>query len=245
MKNGTALVRQHLGLVVTGGVFVTIGLRVLAASRGDVSSALALLQNADPVEVVVGMGIQLLPWLPLLVASIVVYLRDASSEEEGPSKTGFTFKVAGVALITSSLLGPFHWVYVLGLGVGIAVLCFGLEHARRESESRRRMHTWSRHVLIVLTTIVYLLLALSPTMWLPRERIAHREERTVGFVLKSDFVATVVLTSRTRAVKHILTSDLEGREICVLKEPERPLLFRLIGGAEEDYPRCRRGRPRR
>ena len=240
------LVQEHLALAITGAVFVTIGLRVLAASRGNVSTALSLLQNADPVEVVVGMGIQLLPWIPLLVASVLVYMRDTSTEAIDTNRPalGFGYRAGGVALIISSLLGPFHWIYVVGLVVGALAILTGWALSRGSTlfgDRGNRSHHWSRSALLALTAIVYLFLALSPTMWLPRERIMHGDGKgTVGYVLKSDFVATVVLTSRTRDVKHILTRTLDGREICVLEDPKRPLLFRLFGGAQPEYPRCRK-----
>ena len=251
------LLRQHLALLLTGFVFVTIGLRVLAATRGNASAALALLQNADPVEVVVGMGIQLLPLLPLLVASIAIYLRESTvrtaSSADRRRAVGFAYEAIGVGLLVASLVVPFHWGYLLGVGLGAIVALLGSLIVRDAAPGWLRVGSansltperWeltlrrSRYAMVLLTSVVYLLLALSPTMWLPREMISHGErERTVGFVLKSDFVETVVLESRTRGVVHIRTEDLEHRRICVLKEQERPLLFELLGGDEPDYPRC-------
>ena len=250
------LLRQHLALALTGLVFITVGLRVLAATRGNVSAALALLQNADPVEVFVGMGIQLLPLLPLVIVSIVVFMRErtalAGSAIERQRAVGFTYRAIGAAMIVSSLLAPYHWGYLVALGAGVIVTGLGWAIARDVMPSRLRdrlagrvtRERWERTLrrsrvgVVFFTGVIYLLLVLTPTMWLPRETIDHGKSETVGFVLKSDFVETVVVVSRTRGVVHILTRDLDGRHICVLRKQERPLLFRLMGGDQPSYPRC-------
>jgi hypothetical protein len=238
-------------------VFVTLGLRVLAGARGNFSGALAVLQNADPVEVVVGMGIQLLPLVPLVVGASLIFVR-ATSDRGGARSdvrgdVAFVVMVAGLAVIMAALLVPNRSSALIGLGVGCVLVLlawairrklwpFGAVEGKDDGQSRwatslRR----SARSALTFTAVVYLVLALSPTMWLPREVIARRGARSlVGFVLSTDTDSTVVLTSRARRVTHIDTGSIRTREICELDGRDRPLLFAALGGSQPGYERCAR-----
>jgi hypothetical protein len=245
------LVREHLALLVTGVVLLTVGLRVLAATRGDASGALALLQNADPVEVVLGMGIQLLPLVPLAGAALVIAFHPSAAlgGADGPRvAVAFVLNAIGWALAALALLVPNRVSAYVGIGVGAALVLLSRSMDRRASTRHEAPSgRWgsvlrgSRQAALIFTGAVYLILALSPTMWLPREIISHRNgARRVGFVLRADADRTVILTSDSRRVRHLATSSIRRREICVLRDIDRPLLFEVLGGDRAHYEPCER-----
>ena len=208
--------------------------------------------RVDPVEVVVGMGIQLLPLVPLVVAATLIVLPAAqeSTSDQLQSAVAFVLGALGLATLGTAVLVPNRSGAYVGITIGavLVVLARVLDPSRRGRRSGLSAvptDRWSailrrsRQGALIFTAAVYLVLALSPTMWLPREIISRRDgTRSVGFVLGSDADRTVVLTSHSRRVVHLDTSSIRRRELCVLRDVDRPLLFALLGGSEARYDEC-------
>lgn len=211
-----SLLREHLGLVVSGlGAFFVVS-RLWAFSGWDVQTALIVLDTQGTSAVILGSLIPFLCLAPLL-AALMVYLAARESACNGEPKPWWMF-LAGVLIVVALAISPF--VLTLAAVASVAIrpvlrwlgrgVIWLLEHvpwptgwAPKPVPEQVPLPT----VAVINIGVVFGVLALLPFAWLPAENIQHEGQRGfTGFVLREDDDTLLVLRSEPRGVVRVATT---------------------------------------
>lgn len=232
--------RPHVGLVVTGIIFLWVIVNVLRATDGDVTSALAVLAASGAVTVSLGVlaasfGL-VIAILFFTVDILRTYLRDRDALSRS-ARNGLYLSQLWLGLLAFFYLPLanlllYAFVYVLAI-VGI-----------RRGWNRGPKSTGEMAQLLIIG-LVPLLLVSSPaaTVWLPSEALvinggAADESVVVGYALDDSEGWFTYLDEETRAVIRIASADIVDREICSQRSNNVFLTPLLRSGNASDLPDC-------
>jgi hypothetical protein len=241
---------QHFTLVVSLAVFSFIFLKVLAASRYSTATALALVQAAGATQVIMGIVLGLFTLLLTLIVLAIVGAR--ALKVRMPT---WTVALAGIAGLGIVFLPP--WPTALINVVALLIVApllrwlrsdiLGPERAGRTNRGGATRSSSSQlplFTLIALLGTLVLSTALSPTMWLPAERMTIGDETVVGYVLSEEAGWTTLLNERTRNVSRVRSETLLSRQVCEapagrtfrIFDPLAPSLARLLFFPDDPRP---------
>jgi hypothetical protein len=218
---GESVARAHLGLVISGALAVLVVLKVLAVSHQRPTTALAILQTAGTANVLFG---TLVLFFPAVFAVGVVVLWLVMRQVNAAVR----YPVVGLAVLAWLYVmltqAPSYLVYLLLFAlavVGVGVLALvkirpGVLSSWRESG---KLSAAVGVGLATAISLMFVLIAVSPTPWLPAERIVlgggPGGTSPVGYVLGVDDGAIVFLHEDSRTVFRIPTSIITSRTYCV------------------------------
>jgi hypothetical protein len=197
------------GTVALGAFLVLKGC-VLA--RGDISTALGILENAGLPTIVIG---GLLSGLPILIAvtlaGSIFNAVTRKHEHEICVKRGVPLSpLAVVVMVTialSLIVTPWPFmVFATTVGLGI-----GLVHRLDKTPLTNAAFA------VAFICAVYAVSTMLYTVWLPREKltIAHDSQPTIGYVLSdSPDGWTTILLGRQHSIVSYRDSDVISRQTC-------------------------------
>jgi len=192
------------------GAFLMVKGCVLA--RGDIATALGILENAGLPTIVIG---GLLSGLPILIAvTLAGSIFNAVTRKEEHricAKEGLPVSpLAVVVLVTialSLILTPWPFmVFAATVGLGI-----GLVHQRNKPLLTNAAFA------VAFICAIYAVSTMLYTVWLPREKltIAHDSQPTIGYVLSdSPDGWTTILLGRQHSIVSYRDSDVTSRQTC-------------------------------
>jgi hypothetical protein len=219
------LVLERTGFLLAGLGFALLAVKVTRVSHLNAATSLALLENAGPLDVVIGSFVAHLPLVLFFISAIVLWWGAGSSinlRAVSPGQMG----AAGVLLLALLLL-PWPFLLVL-LVVGI----FRFQRSRSidavvDTAAAKR----KRRGYILLASLAAIVLIADASMWLPPEKLETGEGPVVGYALSEPSNAgawIVVLKDDTREIVHLRQSDVSERHACRLAGESR---FELEGFA--------------
>jgi hypothetical protein len=223
------LALEHLGLVVSLGVMVAAGARVMLLARGDIWTAQAVLRYMGPATILLG----LLPlaaqiahvWLTIELFMSAFVRSEVSARRRAVGRWGFPL-AAFVALFVQPVVSL---VPVLG---ACAVEWTG--RRRRPREDLPFGSTTLGHA--VMAVVVFGALALLPSalVQLPIETLVPASgDPVIGYVLRDGAEPLVVLTSGEQRIVFV-EDRIEERFLCATPPRfSKPLLLPVA-----DYPPC-------
>lgn len=248
------LLGENVGILLALGTALVTALRLLAVTRGDFNTAVALLGASNPSTVLFGVALNLLPIaLPIVTfGAFYAWLLGRRSVRRAVGAGIVMWLCAVLAL----LLTPSIFLAVSGLtaltvmgreawrdrsGTGGARLRPGTPGAASRIDGRVELHRayvgFKRASLSLLAGGLLFGVVLAPPWW-PPEVITSDEVTRVGYVIEETDREVVLLTPRRRSVVRI-PSDGRTRQLCepgggaVLFQP----LVQILFGAQE-YPDC-------
>jgi hypothetical protein len=221
----------NVPLLFGAGLAASTVVRVATVSRGDTTTARAIIQFSGTGDVLVGVIVGMVPvvvtyaavgawiwwwrrrtWrlvaLPLLVSFLVLLIAPVGGITLGVlSSFGFLFVLHGETLDRRAIVGVFVGIVALPLLNGVVV---------------------------------------SDEMWLPAEELSVKGSYEVGYVLRDDTEKLVFLRESDRSVVFIARNDILGRGLCkvsggrgVLDRAFDNRVLDLIGDERgPDYPGC-------
>jgi hypothetical protein len=243
-----------LSIIVTLAFFTVVSLKLLAAAHGSITSAVAVLNVAGPVDVAIGSGLKLGPLLLALLpgAPLLLLGRDIRGGQQVSNWALYGW--VGLAYVPVILLSPWTLgVAVLGTVVVFPGLSFlGTRLLRRflpppEEDKRIAILRAVEIVIVVSIVVFFFIIVLSEDVWLPAEHVTFRTEGhsqdTVGYVLGDSSSELTVLTEARRMVVHYSDPRTLNRTLCRPRgaraiEDQPSILFVLFGGPRPHYPEC-------
>jgi hypothetical protein len=218
-------------LGVTIGLFAFLALKTLVMAKGDVPTALAILQSAPLTLVVVGALLSAFPLVVLVFNAWVSFYIVTHPKELG----GYAAFI--VVLLISAVVSPWS-AYISGPIIG-GLLYLACLAGSRNSKLKRVVLRWSARLVLLLVALhsIYVVMY---AVWLPHEAVFSKgnPNPTVGYVLDTGGGWTTVLVSGHRRIVLIPSDDVESRTVCVLNSSDSgviPLphqsdtLWRLLG----------------
>lgn len=228
------LLRENLALALSVAATFVVALRLLAAADLNVETALAILQNLGPGNVLLATVLGFLPVLISvgLAACVALMLRPRF---EG--RRAYAWASAVLAGL-SFFVVPWQFLAALATAMSVDGLQSIAAHrwGRRTRRARAAQMFGAALDAVAGLAIVYVFLAIQP--WLAPEVVNVGGHDTVAYVLKSDAQGAVLLSEADRHVLY-LTHPLRAREVCMRTTgPFDGLpLYKLVFGAHS-YPTC-------
>jgi hypothetical protein len=237
------LLREHPALAASAALIALALIHVVAVARFDLATAQALLSVSSRTHVLLATAASVL--LIVIVAALINpisrtwlfrgFKSDASRTDEIVAGIAMTFGGAAAFARTSPLM------------VGVLILLAGfvglhIRKARKEGRvdkhgrvmlKSRRTGAWLLYGQNLL--LVFLLLLLFSSPWMPREQVTlTNEEALVGYVMGEQAGQTLILT-RDRNVVWKRTPEIQNRRVCGYTRSgwwSTPFRELLIGGYE-------------
>jgi hypothetical protein len=233
--------REHLTLITSVSVFAIFGIKVVAAARGSGITALAIVQESSPDEVVLGIAIVVL--VPLMGGMILGLLlgHGFMAAVSGQRIWDFCVALLWFATVAIGLLAPWTVVVAIVGAVGLMVLARKTKHPVDPAALRAG---YPRTGFLVATYSVLLasFLISSDSLWIPPQEFTLEDgSRLVGYELAKDEQDFVVLSEGDRTVERITRTAVVRTRLCALggRDRARPLIYRFQGSPLAQYPRCR------
>ena len=194
-------------------------LKVLLVAKGDLVTALGVINVSGVVTVVVGAALSALPIVAAILLGFGTYVVASGTTRPAGWTTARTSGSFAVVAIAAMILSPWHLAAAV---IGVS-LVGGLIDRFRRNRKRRAVTRWhgqdqgerSRllHRGFVLATVTVFFLSLNSlfyAMWLPHE-VLHLQSGSpqVGYVLSDSNGWVTVLTSHDRKVKEYRAIDVE------------------------------------
>jgi hypothetical protein len=184
-------------ITVTFLSFVFLILKVMVVAKGDIPTALGILQTAGLVTIVVG---ALLSGLPLLAAAILIAQVYRAVDE--PSRKAWM--LTAPVLLLCIFLTP--WTLLLASLIAGAALVRTRNHKSRVALAS---------IAIILVTGIAAWTVLY-SVWLPHEMVTLKKgASTVGYVLDDNGNWISILRSGKRDIVRYREADVEKRILCV------------------------------
>lgn len=231
------LVRDHLGLFVTGLAAGATAIRLAAVSAFDRDTTFALLQLMGPGNVLIGTLVSLIPLFFCLAMAVFVVAFTAGQNHKRRSL------FLGAAVVSALIAG---WSAPAALFIVYLVL--PLLALWREARRQARATTPKRPretdlIPTVMTALLVVVTLVGYPPWMPREVIVQGGVTHVGYTLRSDQDSTDLLTLTSRQVVHI-QGELDDRHICTSRSAAKEgfvaaLTVRsVLPRPNPDYPVC-------
>jgi len=238
------VVLERTGLLLAGLGFALLAVKVTRVSHLNSATSLALLENAGPLDVVIGSFVAHLPLVIFVISAIVMWWVAGSFVSLRAASPGH-LGAAGVLLFALLLL---PWPFLLVL---LVVGTFRFQRSRSidavvDTAAARR----KRRGYIVLASAAAIVLIADSSMWLPPEILETSEGSVVGYALSEPSNSgawIVVLTDDTREIVHLRQNEVSERHACRLAGESRlelegfPSLLQLAlrEGSDLPEPFCR------
>lgn len=222
---------QHPTLIVSAVAILVLVLRLMQVSRGNPTTASALLTTAGPLEVGVGV---LVTMLPLIIMIAIAYGVVAYAELIIRRRPLSRRHVAILWLLPWALLllSLYSWLLALLLGALWAVTGYAA-HRKQKDESMLPD-------LSILVVLVAVSLNSQGGLWMPSEHIKLADgNAVVGYVVEMN-EWTTVLRDQDRVVLRIETDEVVERTPCVTEGSEhgRTVSSWIREGEQPVYPDC-------
>jgi hypothetical protein len=204
--------------------------KVLMVTRGDLVTALGVVNASGVVAVAVGAVLSVLPTAAAILLAVALYLLTSGAWKTLPwAKDPVTVWAGSLTVAAGLVLTPWPLFIKSGLvGLGGGVIDQGLDRWRRRHRNAKRVGpsmTASRssklHVGMLLAIGLPVVLSgiTGPlgAMWLPREALTVRGQDpklVVGYVLNDMGGWTSVLHSGDRKMLWLKSDMIIGRRVC-------------------------------
>lgn len=231
---------NHVGLVVTAGVFALIVLRVLAVARFNADTAKAIVQHAGGGDLLVEIAYSAFPGLVAMSAGGVLGWIVSDIRRRPVSALEWTLLVIILLVATVTVS--------VGLLVGLTVVAVVLAALARYDRQRglsapggqpgdERDDQRGRYLLAALG-VGSALLTLSGPPWLAAETITRAgQPPTLGYVLDQSEAGLVVLTYDDGRVK-MLPGRHFNRSLCTPPVSWLSQTFVDLLDTDPNYPDC-------
>ena len=195
---------EHLPILISLGAAFFISIRLLSVSHSDPTTALAIMAEQGYGAVLVSTLLLGLPQLPILVILVTSFF----TAQSGKVSREVTL-VLLVTFVTGFAITPWP-LYLYAIFVAAALT---YPYIHEASPPMRR----SRLIPIIAINVVgvFLLVAWSDTMWLPREQIDTVAGPSFSaFVLGESDQSLVAMEGSTRYVGLLPKTSIEHRRYC-------------------------------
>jgi hypothetical protein len=211
---------SHVGLLVSGAIFVWVAVRALVAGGFNPTVALAVLAESDVLQV--GLGLLVSTYSLILVGLFVAAAIWFASIEKN------RYSEIAIAIMASLVVFVAEWTVVVA-ALGMAAL--GIVLASWRNRARQRKGFGKVPFIEPEAVAFFLVLAFffTPPMWLPPEVITTSAGTEVGYVLNIDNEWASVLVVHEPEVIRLKASDITDREICQHRSPAGSLLSLMFG----------------
>lgn len=239
-----SLVREHLGLVISGAISVVACLKVLSLGRYDPTTALAVLQVAGTSKVLLGTVVLMLPSVATLTVFIAYIryghrFRSLSSVERSAilAATG----PLGVLILAmapmASIVGIAIAMALVLVVAGIARLIRWMRKAGESETHANDTPSTVEQTAAALILPIWLLLSAVQAPWLPTEAVAvNGGPATSAYVIGERNEDTVFLpTEAGRGLQFEPTEEVT-RCLCSDDSWMSKNLVSLVSG--NPYPKC-------
>jgi hypothetical protein len=229
-------------VLISAGAGVVLVCRVLGVSRGNSTTAILLLSEADTSTTLLGLVVYLSRLAPVIwctLALSVMFVASEAGDRSTARSWGLRYLAGlGVAVVLtplSDILG----ILVFGGLIGLLSWLLSSDPGKRRTSLR-----WLARVTVPLfVTGIGLVALFNPRPWLPAERIAPRHGPALtGYVLNESPDTVVVLRDDNRAVVRLDPATISSRAFCALEAPRtgdhRQSLLTLVLNDEAAYPMC-------
>jgi hypothetical protein len=184
-------------------------LKVVTPVKGDVPTALAILQSASLVPTILGALLSGLPLLAVTALIIAIFNMVYNRTAEG-------WALALAAFIICFFISPWRVLTVGVISAAIAGLCF-----HRTTERDRGLRLYGKRagqlISIALITIIgsAALWTVLYSVWLPHEAVVLTSGRTeVGYVINQDGTGISILRSGQRRLVRYPDKEFDHRFLC-------------------------------
>jgi hypothetical protein len=231
---------DHAGVTIAGAVLVLTGVKILAVSHGDTTTAAALVA-AQGWNILPTVLLTLVPFLGLVPMVVVgIILGEAIRERDPLGALPVLLVVfAGIAVLLTDIRisVPLLVIVVIYVLLGLAMRRWWPQSWLPTTPLQSPVPGVRVVALVVLS--VFVVASVWPLMWLPAERIDVRGQPIVGYVLAHEGATTTLLTEENRRILRVPTDEVGTRETCSLGEPQRSLLLKLYWPRHPEYRACR------
>lgn len=206
---------DHLGLLLSGALFVLVLVRVLFAAGFDTTTAMAILQHGGTANVVLGSTFASLPLLTSLMTGHVV-----ARFVFGP-RPGLTWLPL---LLLGLVLAVAYVALVAFAAVAILIVLGLLIHWCRRGKSTPPTAPVTEEEVpdqsLLTTGLLFLvLLPMSASSWLPTEELSVRGSASfTGYVLASEGADTYLLTEEVPEHVQSVPTEYLKRRLCQTEE---------------------------
>jgi hypothetical protein len=251
--NRAAILRvanSHAGLMVTGSVFLLVGIRTMAVANWSVDTFSGLLAVSNPLSALLPATISLIGGFAPFTFYLAILVISRHSRPPWLQSRLARFNVALVALVPAAVVSPWS-ITLLGISYGLLLL-WAIPAQRRDrartirdaaagdEAAQRRLSSRSSTPMPLLVIGVLLLssFALNDRPWMPAEELVLEDGRVVvGYVVAVDDDDIVLLRESDRALTRLSSDQVEGRKFCTLGTT-RPPVIGLLMGPQANYPKC-------
>jgi hypothetical protein len=208
--------RDHPAFVLSILSVIWMAMRVIAATRGDVTVALGVVAQAGIAQVAAGTLVLTFPALAFVAQVAGVWLLVRPDEPTSAQFLGGGLLLMGVFFLP--------WPYFLTA----SVIGFGLAKASAwasEMKGRKVFH-WAAAVALIYVGIYFVF---DDRPWVPPERLdLVTGDVLVGYVVATDEPWTTVLTEVDRSIRHIPADEIVGRSVCMVSVSEPPTIWQVL-----------------
>ena len=252
---------EHVGLVSSFVLLVMASLRLMAVSKFDTLTAMALVSYAPTSVVLLGVVMQIMTALPI-VAPVTLTLYLGYYWPKLSTALRYRLALGAVsALVLGAMIVPWAGLAIDAL---LTIVYFGMGWLYRSQIQVTIMRAFGANVrpsthrilrlfdrLIVTATLV-ILITIFPAMtilgqrtWLPSERLSFESQAALtGYVLDVADEEIVVLMESDRSIHRFPSGSLKKREVCQLAgdglSGDRRTLMALMlrDGGPPSYIKC-------
>jgi hypothetical protein len=233
--------RRNTTPLAAASAFGIVVLKVFAVAQYNPRVAGALVGTAESPAIVLAVAVNMAQFaiagLFAVAFWLAVFLRPVNRDLNNPIRgCAIVAALVCVVAVPALYLAPlaFWLVVVLGLKRVSRFIGPGPTHARSRAQSILRALISA--AIWAITLGVILLLVVTPTPWMPAERVSlHDGQTVVAYVVRTDERWTVLLIDRGRSLRYVPTADVSGRQPCS-PDVGVPTLLELINGSQ--LPQC-------
>jgi len=232
------LFRDHVPLMASGAAVVLIAGRFLLTSRGNVTTALGLLQETSPAIVILGTlitGAQLLAlglWMGLLQSSVLAWRH--GRRRIAVQRLG----LCGGVLVVQFLIVPLGTALWMTLIVGFVAHAFWRRwNEPHDPSPPRSLASW---LITVIPLAVLATLALLATYWWPQENIRLTDGTVRSYMVISSSPDGDTVLMKDSVLSRVATKSIVSRRYCESHQQIR--IFRQTAWelmSPDQYERCR------
>jgi hypothetical protein len=224
---------DHLTLLASATVSALLVVRLMQVSRFRTATALSLLGTGNPVLVVFGLFVSLLPTISLFLgALLIVYVVDRLKlllhDRMRAAAAARILQLVMIALLAAVYLSWLSVLVLLSVG-GLAMWT-----------PRARMKEWFLQLVLSYALLLFIYFLANQTVWLAPEVIHLREEgQIVAYTVEDEGPWTTLLTEEERVIRFVRSANVLDRTVCELESQRRSrTLFEMVRQEPNPTPSC-------
>ncbi|MER6938018.1 hypothetical protein ABTX24_09365 [Nocardioides sp. NPDC127514] len=206
---------EHLGLLVSGGVFLLISIQILAVAGYDVTTALAVVQAGGAANIALGTA---LASAPLVATFVLAYgvTRYVIGSHADPDRYWRWAPFISVGVLCTFIV---QWTVLAVIAVWIALHRLGVywrkKHPRPSDSSAERspMSSAERRAWRLFPLLVFL-----PTLgtsWMPAEHLSMTDGTSVnGYVVSASGGELTMVQLEPKKFVRIAAASVSRRQVC-------------------------------